>query len=259
MAGDWIKFEHATSDKPEVVKMAAALRIDQDAVIGKLLRIWVWADLNCIRGDGVGVTEAFIDRMVCKRGFAAAMRLVAWLAGEDGNLVFTNFTRHNGATAKARALDNRRKASLRKSSGNNPDTNRTTAGTESGQNHGPEKRREENREDPVARAPERWGLPDSLNTEPMRKTWEKWLVHWSESFGHNRPMPEQTAHAQLLKLSAIGETRAIAAIENAITRGGLREPAEPFPTEGKPNANHRTGNSRGFSQQGSYAGVTDKH
>ena len=38
MAGDWIKVEHTTPDKPEVVKLADMIGIDQDAVVGKLLR-----------------------------------------------------------------------------------------------------------------------------------------------------------------------------------------------------------------------------
>ena len=113
MAGDWIKVEMTTHDKPEVVQMAARLRIDQDAITGKLLRIWAWADQNFIAGDTVGVTENFIDRLTNKRGFAAAMRDVGWLGGEDGMLVFPNFERHNGKSAKARAMDCRKKTAKR--------------------------------------------------------------------------------------------------------------------------------------------------
>lgn len=43
-AGDWIKVEHATPDKPEVVLMSSIVKIDQDAVTGKLLRVWTWAE-----------------------------------------------------------------------------------------------------------------------------------------------------------------------------------------------------------------------
>lgn len=44
VAGDWIKVEHATPDKPEVVLMSSILKIDQDAVTGKLLRVWTLAE-----------------------------------------------------------------------------------------------------------------------------------------------------------------------------------------------------------------------
>ena len=44
MAGDWLKFEKVTMDKPEVFEMAGILGIDPDAVVGKLLRVWSWFD-----------------------------------------------------------------------------------------------------------------------------------------------------------------------------------------------------------------------
>jgi hypothetical protein len=113
MAGDWIKIEMETPDKPEVVNMAAILRMDQDAVTGKLFRIWTWADRNSIDGEAMPITCAFLDRLTTKRGFSAAMRQVGWLAGEDGNLTFPGFYRHNGITAKARAESNRRMANTR--------------------------------------------------------------------------------------------------------------------------------------------------
>lgn len=93
--------------------MAAALRIDQDAVVGKLVRLWVWADQNSVDGAGMPITEAFIDRLTNKKGFAKAMRARNWLSGDDGALMFANFNRHNGNTAKARATENRRKAEWR--------------------------------------------------------------------------------------------------------------------------------------------------
>lgn len=138
MAGDWIKFENTTPDKPEVVRIAARLRMDQDAVVGKLLRIWVWADQNSIAGDQVPITEAFIDRLAGRKGFAAAMRDATWLSGEDGALIFPGFGRHNGSTAKGRAMDNRKKATQRER-----DKSGKNVPTYAGQKPGPEKRRED--------------------------------------------------------------------------------------------------------------------
>jgi hypothetical protein len=71
------------------------------------------------------------------------------------------------------------------------------------------------------------GLPESLSTPAMQRLWPNWLQHWSETFARGNPMPEQTAHAHLRALVAMGPERACAAIKNAITRG-LREPAEPL-------------------------------
>lgn len=105
----WIKLEHTTPDKPEFVRMAARLRMDQDAIVGKAIRFWVYCDQHGIAGDAMPITEKFIDKLVGKRGFAAALREVGWLDGNDGNLFVTNYERHNGQTAKSRAMANQRK------------------------------------------------------------------------------------------------------------------------------------------------------
>lgn len=139
MAGDWIKIEHTLPDKPEVISMASALKIDQDSASGKLLRVWIWADQNSVDGEGIDITCAFIDRLAGKRGFAESMRKIGWLVGDDGCISFPGFERHNGSTAKARAETNRRVAKSR--SGNRKNVTPVTEKTL--QKPLPEKRREE--------------------------------------------------------------------------------------------------------------------
>ncbi len=39
----WIKLDESLPDNPKVIKVAAALRLDKDAVAGKLIRFWTWA------------------------------------------------------------------------------------------------------------------------------------------------------------------------------------------------------------------------
>lgn len=114
MAGDWIKVEHTTLDKPEVVKLAGILGIDQDAVVGKLLRLWIWADQQSVSGNAITVTNSFLDRLVFCPGFAAGLVKVGWLNGREGLLSIPNFDRHNGQSAKNRANTNRRVANSRK-------------------------------------------------------------------------------------------------------------------------------------------------
>jgi hypothetical protein len=135
MATDWIKIELTTPDKPEIVRMATLLKIDQDAVVGKVFRIWAWADQNSVNGANMAVTDAFIDRLTNKRGFATALREVGWLIGTDGGLTFPNFTRHNGSTAKGRAMENRKKNAQRerhKHPADCPDDDGTKPGTGQG-------------------------------------------------------------------------------------------------------------------------------
>jgi hypothetical protein len=126
MAGDWIKFEISTSEKPEVWAMAQALGIDADAVVGKLLRVWAWFDQQTPDGNAAsvtsalpsryqgvtsGVTKALLDRRVSVTGFCDAMISVGWMIESEGVVSLPNFDRHNGKTAKTRGLTAKRVAS----------------------------------------------------------------------------------------------------------------------------------------------------
>lgn len=109
VAGDWIKLELVTPDKPEVHAMAADLNIEPEHILGCLCRIWIWADEQSLNGHAVGVTEKALDRVTRVSGFAKAMRTAGWLSGQDGALTFPNFGYHNGKSAKSRSLATRRK------------------------------------------------------------------------------------------------------------------------------------------------------
>jgi hypothetical protein len=100
----WIKITHETPDKPEIIRMAEILNIDQDAVSGKCLRVWIWADQQTISGDDLIVTSSFLDRLTNCSGFSAALLEVRWLKSRNGRFSLPNFDRHNGQTAKNRAL-----------------------------------------------------------------------------------------------------------------------------------------------------------
>lgn len=114
MAGDWIKIEHATADKPEVGKIAEILGIDHDAALGKVLRFWMWADQQSVSGNAFSVTKSSIDRVTYCPGFADALLEVDWLQARSGSFAIPRFDRHNGQTAKQRAESNRRVAEHRK-------------------------------------------------------------------------------------------------------------------------------------------------
>jgi hypothetical protein len=103
MARNWIKIETVTPDKPEICAIATFLKIDPDAALGKLIRLWSWAEVNQINGNNVGVTRGFIDKVVGQQGFADALAHAGWLSGNDGALVFTKFSKHNGKVARGRA------------------------------------------------------------------------------------------------------------------------------------------------------------
>lgn len=249
MAGDWVKVEHTLPDKPEVVRMALDLGIDQDAVAGKLLRIWIWADQNTIGGHDIPVTYQFLDRLAVLTGFANAMRKVGWLEGREGLLSFPRFDRHNGQTAKLRAENNRRKAKSRNGKTSkaetredgppNPETCPESVTEKARQKARPEKRREEKEETNVSPpAPkldsvECLALPDKLRTDAFQVAWARWVQHRREI---KHPLKPTQADALLRKFFAWGPERSVIAIDHSVANGwrGIFEPDEGA-THGRPS------------------------
>lgn len=113
MAGDWMKIELELSDKPEVHYIANALNMDPDAAVGKLVRVWAWFDKHTQDGNALGVTYSLLDRITGVTGFGEAMCFAGWLEQRDKVLHMPNFDRHNGESAKKRALTNKRVAKIR--------------------------------------------------------------------------------------------------------------------------------------------------
>ncbi len=128
MSGDWIKIESATPNKPEVIKIARTLGITKDDSIGKLMRFWLWLDAVCVDGVVDGVVSTDVDAVVGMDGFANALKSVNWLDFDDNSETITipNFERHNGETAKKRALKNKRQAKWRQNKDAKVDTPAST-------------------------------------------------------------------------------------------------------------------------------------
>jgi hypothetical protein len=168
MAGDWLKMRHDLADDPAVIRAAADLGLDEDAVLGKCFRLWSWADRHTTDGHASGIGLAWVDRLTRCQGFGAALVRAGWLDESEGGLCFPRFDRHCSDTAKQRALDSRLKAEkrdVRQRSGQQPDKcpdgNRTTSG--------PEKRREED-PPPPREASQKGGDPQEA-WSPFRKLW----------------------------------------------------------------------------------------
>lgn len=108
MSIEWIKFEKATLDKPEIWAIASELDIDPDAVIGKLLRVWAWFDEHTDNGNAPSVTKKLLNAKVNEVNFCETVINSGWMCEKDGFIWLPNFDRHNGVTAKRRALSTRR-------------------------------------------------------------------------------------------------------------------------------------------------------
>jgi len=153
MAGDWIKVEKASVEKPEVTRAAEMLGVSRREALGTFIDFWVWLDDNLSGScpDFVrNVSRKSLDEFLHCPGFSATLESIGWGRFDDAAwiLYISNADRHNGNPAKSRALDNKRKADTRREmSGSEPDRNRTRE----------EKRREElttkSKERAVATAP----------------------------------------------------------------------------------------------------------
>jgi hypothetical protein len=113
LAGDWIKLEHATLDKPEVLELAELLHVSHGDALLLCLRFWVWLDQQSRNGRHLRVSKKSLDGLLMCPGISNALIFVKWLGEDDDGLFVPNFDNHNGETSKKRVLRNQRQANWR--------------------------------------------------------------------------------------------------------------------------------------------------
>lgn len=222
MASSWIKVEVITPDKPEIFQIAEILNIDPDAVLGKLVRIWAWADQQTVDGNAGSVTKGVLDRIAFITGFADALIAVGWLAYDGNKLILPNFERHNGESSKKRALTNRRVAAHRK---NETQKVTLTALQKALPEEEEEEEEEEEVKDKIHPNPPRgretkksYPYPEQLNAE----AWDEWKAYRSEMrFKAYAPTErsEGAAITELINLSGGNHTRQMQIVKQSMAKG----------------------------------------
>ena len=134
MADDWIKVRKNLTTHPRFVRIMSALHADKFPVLGGLVSVWCLLDEHSRDGRLPNYTPDVLDSIVGFPGISRAMIEAGWLIQTPEGLQAPDFEKHNGATAKRRAQDARRKMSAREAD-KCPQDDRTFCG--------PEKRREE--------------------------------------------------------------------------------------------------------------------
>ena len=126
MALDWIKWSVGLTKKREVAVLASRLKMSRREMAGTLMELWEWADNETMDGNVPGVDGAFIDDVIGVPGLAAAMASpdVGWLLIDNHGVIFPKFLKHNGQSAKKRALAADRKRQQRRE-----EKDRQTVGT----------------------------------------------------------------------------------------------------------------------------------
>lgn len=168
MAGDWIKLEHATPDKPEIAIASEMLGQSLGDTFLVFVRYWIWLDQNLSesRDDLVTfVSRKSIEKKFACPGLASVLEHIKWAEFDDEKqtLKVVNANYHNTNTAKTRALTQKRTKRWR--------DERVT------QSASPEKRREEvvsslRSETKSASAKQPPPLPEWID----RETWTDYLT-----------------------------------------------------------------------------------
>jgi len=131
--------------------------LDTDTVVGKLHRIWSWANEQSRDGNAASVTLSWIDRYIGVTGFAQAMVDVGWLLVNADGISIPNWDRHNSKSAKQRSLGAIRQSRKRNAAS-------VTKAL-------PEKRREEKRIAPLStKAPSPPSVPQFTKSKPPPKS-----------------------------------------------------------------------------------------
>lgn len=163
----WLKFEASLPEKPETLAITAAMGWDDpDLTVGKLMRLFRWFDQQTIDGNARGVTPALLDRLIGVSGFAQAVADVGWLVVSETGLTLHNFDRHNGETAKSRALTAKRVSKHRSNAPANAEANAPSVTSPLARE---EKSREDKKEEKTPRKRGARTVPEEFTvTEEMR-------------------------------------------------------------------------------------------
>lgn len=225
MAGDWIKIRTELINDLDVMDICEATTLDEYEVVGRLVKLWGWANHNTTDGYLRKMTPARLDKFVNHVGFASALLDAAWLVEAKDGMAIPNWQKHNGSGAKVRAEAAARQAASRsrhKSVTKSCDksvTPVTGASQNSVTREDLEKNETENKTEtkPKTGAASPLVLPGVLDTAEFRSAWHDYENHRKAS-KHSK----LTAQGQELKFREMaewGHDIAVKAIRESIANG----------------------------------------
>jgi hypothetical protein len=260
MAGDWIKMEKDTPEKPELLALASLLGVSVGEVFLACFKLWRWADSQTVDGCAPRVTTASLDSLCGLPGFSDALLEVGWLQVRSGSLGLPNFARHMGQPAKARTLAAARMKRLRTPALPKCDAPSATKPS-------PEKRREEKKEEEPPNPPPGGArrkrpkalpppIPPNLDTPEFRAAWGRWEQYRRE---RRKPVTPSTAARQLELLAGFGPREAVLSIDQSILRGweGLFKPEDNLFGTNRNGTGNLGASSRVRAEEGKYDNVPE--
>lgn len=109
MASDWIPMRMDLAEDPAVIYISGTLGLDADCIVGKLHRLWSWANRQTQNGHARNVTAKWVDEYLRVAGFAQALSEAGWLEISEAGVTVPKFAEWNSQSAKIRILAAKRK------------------------------------------------------------------------------------------------------------------------------------------------------
>lgn len=100
----WIKVETVTPDKPEIAHMAQLLGASDSEVFLAFFRLYSWLDTVTDNGFVQFLTPGIVDKRSGLPGFGNSLQEVGWITYSNRGATVSNWSRHNGQSAKSRGL-----------------------------------------------------------------------------------------------------------------------------------------------------------
>jgi hypothetical protein len=248
MAGDWIKIRTELINDLDVMDICEATTLDEYEVVGRLVKLWGWANHNTTDGYLRKMTPARLDKFVHHAGFASALLDAAWLVESKDGMTIPNWQKHNGSGAKVRAEAAARQAASRSRhkavTGMSQDF--VTPVTVLSQDSVTREDLEQNKTETKTKTKPKTGaatplvLPAVLDTAEFRSAWDDYEANRKEA-GHSK-LTTRGREIKLKELADWGHDVAVQSIRESIANGwqGIFKP------KGNVNDQHRNGN-RGYA------------
>jgi len=128
MAGDWIPISVELPNKPEVVRLAMALKCSTDEVVGLLVRFWSWAQAHTADGSLPYMdADTLAVATHIRKAFFVELQKVGWLLVADSGVSIPAFDRWFTGAAKRRLQERSWKRQLRQNGTHNPPKSTSTS------------------------------------------------------------------------------------------------------------------------------------
>lgn len=194
MAGEWIPVDCALPNKIEVVRLVRITNQPPDVVVGRLVLLWLFAQLHCADGTIDADAEILSDIAGGDPEFWAAVAHVGWIRLDGGTTQIVGWDERFSKAAKRRGLDAIRKKTERAVSARRPQTVRSEsalrphgvrmASAKRPQPSGQEKKREDEIREEITHTPaadDFWEPFDRGESEPgwAATAWADFANRWN--------------------------------------------------------------------------------